>query len=669
MNGTQRRLVAMLTGILAIVPACSTLDIVRGFNDSPHGTIGDPSVTPAGARRRLLARMIVDETTGAYFSPDGTSAYFVYAKNNFPQAIRHLWNEQTGSSNSDAANDPSRPAQRGKGTRLQPSDLRAAMDADYKSSPPPWEAVLSQPPTPNELCDRGDTLSDKARRLADAVRFQAAYETAVRTAYRWCVEGLLQCKEGDTGDGSLTDGATAGFDEAAKYLKNRRWKRDPKRYNLGLAISGGASNGMFSAGATWVLLNIVDGCMHDRDCKNADPRFRLISGTSAGAMIATAVDLYTSAYDDGGDGKGQTVIRELAQWFTCMKAQQLYCADNAITPSLFEDRVGIARFDGLTWLLSNTANRGMLTNTSELFLNTVDFQSGELLSPSDQDPDDTRAVCDLVDHSVASAPEPLIANPNVRLRLGASASASTTATRRKGFYLDGGVRSVVPMLPLIRHGADRTVIVSSGASLVSGSTPPGNALDLLQRYIDISTTTNGDDGASLAEALAAVRSSREEAICLNSMNCGVPGRRGAPATTPDELSCATFCSGDVQRACPAPKSAPKATGDTNLYPVEELYRNEVKIDPAAGYSFDPTQSLPLFLAGAAAVRERCLEFARFMGVSVAASTVVAWCNTPVPTPAICADTNWPLPQFKDDPATTVRPCDDSVWSNRGPLCK
>ena len=40
------------------------------------------------------------------------------------------------------------------------------------------------------------------------------------------------------------------------------------------------AGGMFSAGAVWVALHLIQGCINSPTCHVPDPRFQLIAGTS-----------------------------------------------------------------------------------------------------------------------------------------------------------------------------------------------------------------------------------------------------------------------------------------------------------------------------------------------------------------------------------------------------
>jgi predicted acylesterase/phospholipase RssA len=630
--------------------SCSTLDVVRVYNNGSHGTIGDPGVTPVDGATRLLGHMIVDQMSGAYFQDgEALAPWFEHASAAFPGLVKQPFEPVEPLEPDAGPVEHERRVARFKGSGTHGRYDEVETLVRKKSSSAPWMAA---PQLPLSAYCENKTLSAKGKVFADALRFYVSLVRAVQTAKAWQGEGLID-------DVSLDKGTQSGFGEVAEYMKHRRFHRDAGRPNIGIVVSGGASNGMFSAGAVWTLLNMIDGCLSSRDRCKVDPRFRLISGTSAGSMVATVVGMFNAEWEDGhGNLKatvqaGQPVLNKLAQWFTCLPAQQLYCVDKDTTLSIFSNRVGLVDFDGARWLLGKNVKQGVLDDTSELFLNTVDFQSGAVLTPSDQNPADTRGTCDVVQHALSSIPEPFVANP-IREDAGAGKPP-------RGFFLDGGVRSVVPLMPLVRHGADKVVIVSSSPSAVEGATPPVQAIDILERFIDITIGTNGEEGIALAEAFAELQAAREEKLCRRILNC-------PPA---DEM-CNKLCGGALREACDGQPARPRAED----FPVVALYRNEARVPPAAGYSFDPRQSLPLFLAGMAAVRERCAEFASFLG-DLPLADAQKWCNRPLPTAATCEDpqVQWPLKQYKystkeptKNPPETIRSCDPTIWKDDPPAC-
>ncbi len=100
-------------------------------------------------------------------------------------------------------------------------------------------------------------------------------------------------------------------------------------------------------------------------------------------------------------------------------------------------------------------------------------------------------------------------------------------------------------MPLIRHGADRAILVSNAPSLVQGSAPPTDALALLERYIDISVNGAGADGVSLATSFAEVRRASEQLTCLDWFD---PKKCTAPP-------CSTFCAVATSSTFAKPQAA------------------------------------------------------------------------------------------------------------------
>jgi predicted acylesterase/phospholipase RssA len=633
--------------VVATGVACHTSDIVRAYNTGTHGTIGDPSLTQKDSATRLLARMIVDEMSGAYFQAgDALAPWFAAAGTRFPGYVT------TSVEPEDAGVEPRAykiEHFKTAGTHGRFDDVQKMVRSKSQKDGVPWpDTDFAQA----NSCENG-APSANGKVSADSIRFHVSLSRAVQRAKAWYAEGLID-------EASLDAGARVGFERVTRYMNNRRFHRDASRPNIGIVLSGGASNGMFSAGAAWELLSVIDGCLSAPSMCNTDPRFRLISGTSAGAMVAVVVDMFNAAWEDANGklilnrpGAGQSVLKKLTQWFTCLPAQQLYCVQSDSSLSILSNRVGLVDFDGARWLLSKDVTNAVLTDASELLLNTVDFQSGALLAQSDQNPADTAGVCDVVKHALSSIPEPFVANP-IR-------DAADGGALPYGFYIDGGVRSVVPMIPLIRHGADKVLVVSSSPSVVEGATPPQQAIDVLQRFIDVTVGGNGEEGIDLGTAFAEVQAAREQQVC--SSRC--------VSKVGDHDFCKKFCTGAFQHACDgtgAPREPPE-------FPTAGIYRSEARTPPAAGYAFNPRESLPLFLAGIAAVRERCAELASFL--SIPTDAALPWCNAAIPTSAECEDPSvqWPLPQFKysnkepsKNPPETVRSCDSKLWTANPPAC-
>jgi hypothetical protein len=278
---------------------------------------------------------------------------------------------------------------------------------------------------------------------------------------------------------------------------------------------------------------------------------------------------------------------------------------------------------------------GQLENHSELLLSTVDFQTGELLALSDQDCDDTRSRCDIEAHALASIVLPLVAK--------ARTYAHAHAGARQGFYLDGGVRSTVPLLPVVERGADRVLLVSSAPSVIEGAPAPKNGLDLLKRYIDIETGHTVEEGIAFAEALARLRRAREREACA---------RAAPPARCAEVFGEEPHIAGDAREPVTPP------------FAVLSIFRDEVTVPAAAGYAFEPNESLALFLAGVAAARRRCADLLTFFDIGVTERTL-GWCEATVP-PRRCDGVYFPFERHEGprgcdglDPMPHLPPCTES----------
>src|SRR6185437_12875612 len=69
-------------------------------------------------------------------------------------------------------------------------------------------------------------------------------------------------------------------------------------------------------------------------------------------------------------------------------------------------------------------------------------------------------------------------------------------------YLDGGIRSELPILPLVRRGAERVLAVGSGASMVNEVGRIPTAIQIGTRYIDVNTGAVTETEIDYAQRLA-----------------------------------------------------------------------------------------------------------------------------------------------------------------------
>jgi predicted acylesterase/phospholipase RssA len=475
------------------------------------------------------------------------------------------------------------------------------------------------PPEHRPVCPSPGVRDDAAiAAFSDHVRFHHAIERAVQGLVPALVEGLIDTT-------AIVEGVREAMQEARTYLRQRTWRRRLDSHVTGLVVQGGAVDGIYSAGAVWVVLNLISGCNGDEVCSShgtLDFRLRLLSGTSTGAMVSTATDVFNSCADSGCTKR---VLDQIVEWFTCLGLNDLYCVRNNSIADLVNTQAGALEFDGIGEQLRAVVSCRTMTTGSELILNTVDFRSGRLFDLSDQDPSELQTPEDVVQGAIASAVLPAIARPVQRLPVNYDPAVPA-------IYLDGGIRSELPILPLVRRGVERVLVVSSSASTVSETTYLKDALSIAKRYIDIST-----GGVSESEILHAERQVESVRLGEND-NC----MDHAPDVCTGHCSQKMLCEGRWDEVCVSPErrdegviKAPKAKARRvpeesrigELWQTLSIHRDEEKLASVPGYRFDPKLARQLFEAGAEAARARCLEIARLLGMNVTASeaNIVGWC--------------------------------------------
>ncbi|MFP2900457.1 patatin-like phospholipase family protein [Corallococcus sp. 4LFB] len=305
----------------------------------------------------------------------------------------------------------------------------------------------------------------------------------------------------------LAQGIQKGAASAAAYVRARSWRRDLQRPSNAVVLSGGGANGAFSAGAIWRLLGILEQCRGKPAPEGCgDARIDLAAGTSTGALISTLVDLFHTP------GQEANARKQLLGNYTCTVESDLYCVNSTWLWNLAEDTRGLVRFDGIYSKLDQFIQPEMLHNGTELVSVSVDFQTGDVFSVSDQDPADFKAGASdklrkggMTNAIVASIAEPVLSNP-----VGVLPSA---AGDRTGTYYDGGVRSGLPLLQAVQRGAERVLVISTGGANPSPSADPKNAMSVLMRTIDLFVAQPRVGEVQQAELLAVTRRLGEYNVC------------------------------------------------------------------------------------------------------------------------------------------------------------
>ncbi len=519
-------------------------------------------------------------------------------------------------------------------------------------------------PLSDAVCD-AKGVGESGRARYDAATLAAGLDLASRSVARMVREGLVDPKQARAG-------LHLAMDEAASYLELRRWQPSERAPTFGMAIKGGASSGVFSAGVSWRILTLVQNYRQWKSQGNreqfltkgtsvTESRFAATSGTSAGAVVAATVDIFhqercqidpratelksvCGMKTDVGHGREcqEYARRLLATLFTCKGQNNLYCVDSRNLWNLADVQKGLMDFKGLRELLARYIKAEALENESEIILTTVDFASGELYTQSDQDPSTIdifpgpkrlgpQALSEHYRNVEASFVLPFIAWPVGKLRIGGKV--------RDGVFLDGGIKSEIPVMALAQRGVERAIVIGSGPPRITPSPPQKSAVDIAARYIDESLSAVTEMELNAVVPYARYVESFEQATCRELFDAD-PG--GLPST-----QVGAFCRGDLATACGSGTSMGREFRALPIFRTED-------VDPTFGYDFDPVQMRRLFNAGAEAVRKDCLGVARFLGmddvIEVDPAELDRWCNeTPVVEQGLC--------DSKEESARPAQPCD------------
>ena len=302
--------------------------------------------------------------------------------------------------------------------------------------------------------------------------------------------------------------------------------------------------------------------------------------------------------------------------------------------------MSLLQFDGLKQLLASGIEPRTLLNQSELILNVVDFRTGRYDAFSDQDPSQLTTPADVANAAVASAALPVIVRPEPHL-------PSEPKLQGDFAYLDGGIRSELPIAAAVRRGAERLLVISSGPSVMPEASERTNAFDVLVRYIDVSTGGVLESEIDWAPRLAESRRLAEFTECRLEYD-------GNAATLCPDGACnpVALCSGDFAHVCaPAGETdslaATRSAADllSPIWRTTSIYRSDDRVPGLPGYLFRRADQRKLFLAGAEEARQRCLEITALLGLPATVpedptwrSKLLAWCTpTPEPLETLCRD--------------------------------
>ncbi len=642
---------------LALAVGCIKTDfLVDQFNSGAIDTSGGNVFhDPDKAEQEIAQRILKAEMIDAYFGQgSGYVASWLESAAADAETFRELVEQE-------ACEQGYKPACAAMARRIERCALQSeAIDAAAPPSPSKQTlrqsirdttAAWSSPPPTKAICGKpGKTRDDDALRyFTDYIRFNAAVERAVRGVADVYIERLVD-------EDNLGIGASIAMSQTAAYMRARRWVRSLDRHTTGLVAKGGAATGIFSAGVVWVVLNLADqysayrearakaaGASHAFD--RHDVQFDLLSGTSTGALVSAAVALYCSQADPK---VRRQYVDKLARWFTCYSLAGLYCVQSRPVLDLIRDQKGLVAFDGIQRLLESEIKPSSMNDHTELIFSTVDFRTGRLYALSDQDPTELLKPEHVVQAALASAVLPFIAEPVKRLPVNYDPNEDLT-------YLDGGIRSELPIMPLVRRGAERVLVVSSSASITGETKPLQNAATIAQRYIDIETGGTMENEIAFAPTRAQSVRLAEYDACVDWLDKNKQGKGPVVCAPPCDARAvcegrwSDVCGGGAQPA-PAPPTVVPGRIDASIDHVAELwqmkaiYRDEKHTQEAHGYDFQPALLRSLFEAGAEAARVRCLEIAGLLGIPTSdphdpelRKRIVRWCTPVLPPDAtLCA---------------------------------
>ncbi len=459
----------------------------------------------------------------------------------------------------------------------------------------------------------------------DVERVQAGLQRAVRSMAQTCT--VLSGP--DTADESPLERAWTGARESLmRYQRARPLTVHPDDRPVNAwVLSGGAANGAFSAGAVWWLLQQREAC--GAPCAN--DRVDLLSGASTGTLIATIAKNY---FRPGATiAERKTAIDDLSDKYTCSANADLYCEQNVTLYDLFfnpaASKRGLIDFVGVRQLVKEKTGdlAHGIRSGPEQFASTVDYQSGSVFHFSSSRIESQTAWWGALEGSFV---EPLAAEPVSRVGL------------RKGTWLDGGVRSGLPISTPLRRGADRAVVFVN--TPFDGIPRPRmrNVGDIVFRSIELFSLQPILGELAEAEEEKVLTRQSEKERCLErlgfdhaadasdlerrcSLDLALPASCEVAKTTLPRWSVNASAPKAIQVTQPPRSGLDRLQspyeGSWLFLPTELRNSWQASLHPApghqapvewkdlnaTGYTFDPNSMWNLFAVGALVANERCEE--------------------------------------------------------------
>lgn len=570
----DRALVSILAAVLLV--ACAKLR-TPALLEELNGTAAPASAATKVELVTRIARLTKDQMEDAYIDPQRVAGW-LRATGNAPAPISKL----VRCLNGEGLFDPA-PCY---------GDFMAQAAARTFGLPKPPESLDA---IKNRESAQAGAELDVQRFLANARALAASLATLEKVGGR-----------GRLPDADLAKGLAEGTERAADYIARRSWHRSVTHPATAIVMSGGAANGAFSAGVIWRLMEVLSACRSASAGGCSGAKIDLVAGTSTGALIGLVVDLYSTT------GRETQARDLLVNSYTCSVDSDLYCVNDEWDWALVEELRGLVRFDRIQSKIEQMPPE-VATNDTELVVVSVDFETGDLYAQSDQDPEDRGSAAGRVNAVLASIVEPVLAEPVREL--------SRDGGTRRGTFLDGGVRSGLPLIEAAYRGAERVLVLSTSRLDPDPIPPPRNAMKILMRTIDLLSAQPRISEVQLAELMATQRRMIEYTVCEQRLRplASDPKAQRKPAHdphTPPQAEVQSFCERS-ERFHPSPvgvqAAAPGWMGPAYLPQVASswrtawIFRPEEEAATAEGYSFDPKLMRRLFELGASTFQRRCPE--------------------------------------------------------------
>jgi|GEM_PF-1478501 len=401
----------------------------------------------------------------------------------------------------------------------------------------------------------------------------------------------------------LRPGIASGANEASAYVRSpSRPARSAARPRTSLVMSGGAANGAFTGGFVWRLLETLRRCRAGEVSGCNDAAIDLVVGTSTGSLVGVLVDLFHTK------GQEANAMRLLVDNYTCVDESKLYCVNSTLDWKLAQDVRGIIRFDGIRGLLKSTiSNVNPSGNATELVTMTVDYDSGDAYAISDLDPVDAADTEGRVDALLSSIVEPILSEP-------VDSIGRKNAPAYRGTFIDGGIRTGLPVLEAMHRGAERMIAISTSGIEADPIAHPTAATQILFRTIDLLVEQPRVGELQQAELAAVARRMQEYTLCERRLGAVTNKAARDRFCRRDNL----FPSPSIQSTAPVSLwLGPTAFQEVaRSWQTEWIYRPEEvpKAPSATGYSFDPDLMRTIWKQGMAVFQTRCSETLHVIGL-------------------------------------------------------